>query len=70
MTASGVGLDFDSLVEEWYRNDILRLLMRFGTAPFNINNEISDLELRPSEQHDPQYHLGLFPHGHRPAHLA
>ena len=39
MTASGVGLDLDSLVEEWYRNDILRLLMRFGTAPFNINNE-------------------------------
>jgi hypothetical protein len=39
MTAPGVGLDLDSLVEEWYHNDILRLLMRFGTAPFNINNE-------------------------------
>ncbi|MDO9117038.1 MAG: patatin-like phospholipase family protein [Nitrospira sp.] len=39
MTASGAGLDLDSLVEEWYRNDVARLLFRFGTAPFNINNE-------------------------------
>ncbi len=39
MTASGAGLDLDSLVEEWYRNDIARLVFRFGTAPFNINNE-------------------------------
>ena len=39
MTASGGGLDLDSLVEEWYRNDIARLLLRFGTAPFNVNNE-------------------------------
>lgn len=40
MTASGAGLSLDSLVEEWYRNDFVRVLMRFGTAPFNLNNEI------------------------------
>ncbi|MGQ0666341.1 MAG: patatin-like phospholipase family protein [Nitrospiraceae bacterium] len=39
MTASGAGLDLDSLVEEWYTNDIARLLIRFVTAPFNVNNE-------------------------------
>jgi len=39
MAASGAGLDLDSLVEEWYRNDIVHLLIWFGTAPFNINNE-------------------------------
>lgn len=39
MTASGAGLDLDSLVEEWYHDDIVRLLMSFVTAPFNVNNE-------------------------------
>jgi Patatin-like phospholipase len=39
MTASGAGLDLDSLVEEWYRDDIARLLTGIATAPFNINNE-------------------------------
>ena len=39
MTASGAGLDLDSLVQEWYHNDIARLLMSFATAPFNVNNE-------------------------------
>ncbi len=39
MTASGGGLDLDSLVEEWFRNDIARLFLRFSTAPFNVNNE-------------------------------
>jgi len=39
MTASGAGLDVDSLVEEWYRDDIARLGMRLLTAPFNANNE-------------------------------
>ena len=39
MTASRAGLDLDSLVEEWYRLDIARLLFRFGTAPFNVNTE-------------------------------
>ncbi len=39
MTASGAGLDLDSLVQEWYRDDIARLLMRVFTAPFNVNNE-------------------------------
>lgn len=39
MTASGAGLDLDSLVQEWYHDDIARLLMSFVTAPFNINNE-------------------------------
>jgi len=39
MTASGAGLDLDSLVEEWYRDDIARLLMSVVTAPFNLNNE-------------------------------
>ncbi len=39
MTASGAGLDVDSLVEEWYRDDFVRLGMGILTAPFNINNE-------------------------------
>ncbi|HZH48957.1 MAG TPA: patatin-like phospholipase family protein, partial [Nitrospira sp.] len=39
MTASGAGLDLDSLVQEWYHDDIARLLMSFVTAPFNVNNE-------------------------------
>jgi hypothetical protein len=39
MTASGAGLDVDSLVQEWYRDDIARLALSFVTAPFNINNE-------------------------------
>ncbi len=39
MTASGAGLDLDSLVQEWYHDDIARLLMSFLTAPFNVNNE-------------------------------
>ena len=39
MTASGAGLDLDSLVQEWYRDDIARLLLRVITAPFNVNNE-------------------------------
>lgn len=39
MTASGAGLDLDSLVQEWYRDDIARLLMSAVTAPFNVNNE-------------------------------
>lgn len=39
MTASGAGLDVDSLVEEWYRNDFARLGMRLLTAPLNVNNE-------------------------------
>ena len=39
MTASGAGLDVDSLVEEWYQNDFARLGMRFLTAPLNANNE-------------------------------
>lgn len=39
MTASGAGLDVDSLIQEWYRDDLARLGMRFLTAPFNLNNE-------------------------------
>jgi hypothetical protein len=39
MTASGAGLDLDSLVEEWYHDDIARLTMRILTTPFNVNNE-------------------------------
>jgi len=39
MTASGAGLDVDSLVEEWYQNDFARLGMRLLTAPLNVNNE-------------------------------
>ena len=39
MTSSGAGLDLDSLVEEWYHDDIARLLLRFATAPLNMNNE-------------------------------
>lgn len=39
MTASGAGLDVDSLVEEWYQDDLARLGMRLLTAPFNANNE-------------------------------
>ncbi|WP_455387785.1 patatin-like phospholipase family protein [Petrachloros mirabilis] len=39
MTASGAGLDLDSLVQEWYHDDIARFLMGFVTAPFNVNNE-------------------------------
>lgn len=39
MTASGAGLDLDSLVQEWYHNDIVRLLLSFASAPFNVNNE-------------------------------
>ncbi|HEY6084421.1 MAG TPA: patatin-like phospholipase family protein [Nitrospira sp.] len=39
MTASGAGLDLDSLVQEWYHNDIARLLLGIVTAPFNVNNE-------------------------------
>ena len=39
MTASGAGLDLDSLMEEWYRDDIARLLLRFASVPFNFNNE-------------------------------
>jgi hypothetical protein len=37
MTAFGAGPDLDSLVEEWYRDDIAQVLLRFVTAPFNIN---------------------------------
>jgi len=39
LTASGAGLDLDSLVQEWYHDDIARLMMSFVTAPFNVNNE-------------------------------
>lgn len=39
MTASGAGLDLDSLMEERYRDDIARLLLRFASVPFNFNNE-------------------------------
>lgn len=39
MTASGAGLDFDSLVEELYHDDIARLLLRFIASPFSVNNE-------------------------------
>jgi hypothetical protein len=39
MTASGAGLDLDSLVQEWYRDDIARLTLSILTAPFNLNNE-------------------------------
>jgi hypothetical protein len=39
MTASGAGLDVDSLVEEWYHDDIARFLLSLITAPFNLNNE-------------------------------
>ena len=39
MTASGAGLDLDSLVEELYHDDIARLLLRFIAAPFSVNNE-------------------------------
>lgn len=39
MTASGAGLDVDSLVEEWYRDDFARLGLRLLTAPLNVNNE-------------------------------
>jgi Patatin-like phospholipase len=39
MTASGAGLDLDSLVQEWYHDDIARFLMSIVTAPFNVNNE-------------------------------
>ncbi|MBI3357516.1 MAG: hypothetical protein HY038_12245, partial [Nitrospirae bacterium] len=39
MTSSGAGLDLDSLLEEWYHDDIARLLLRFATAPLNLNNE-------------------------------
>ena len=60
MTASGAGLSLDSLVEEWYRNDFVRVLMRFGTASFNLNNEVQTWN---------QHHLGFCSHGHCPAHL-
>ncbi len=39
MTASGAGLDSDSLLEETYHDDLARLLMRFVSVPFNINGE-------------------------------
>lgn len=39
MTASGAGLDLDSLFEEAYHDDIARLALRFFSVPFNINNE-------------------------------
>lgn len=39
MTASGAGLDVDSIVEEVYRDDLARLSMRLLAAPFNLNNE-------------------------------
>ena len=39
MTASGAGLDVDSIVEEVYQDDLARLSMRLLAAPFNLNNE-------------------------------
>ncbi len=39
MTASGAGLDVDSLKSEWIRDDIARALLGLAFAPFNLNNE-------------------------------
>lgn len=39
MTISGAALDIDSLLAESYTNDFTRTLMRFASAPFNLNFE-------------------------------
>ncbi|HLZ32406.1 MAG TPA: hypothetical protein VKP13_00215 [Nitrospira sp.] len=69
MTASGAGLDLDSLVQEWYHDDIVTLLMSFVTAPFNVNNEYQ------TWNYTRRYNTtlgtsGTISEGHDPAHLA
>jgi len=39
MTISGAALDIDSIFAETYHNDFTRTLMRFASAPFNLNFE-------------------------------
>ena len=39
MTISGAALDIDSIFAELYHNDFTRFLLRFASAPFNLNFE-------------------------------
>ncbi len=39
MTISGAALDIDSIFAETYHNDFTRTLLRFASAPFNLNFE-------------------------------